>query len=76
MLDVITKVSRRPPLTRSLYENYTYTLEWIQLPNVSNPRSVCPVLLALFDALCLSVMALCDGPMSPLPLSPYPAFAL
>lgn len=69
MLDVITKVSRRPPLTRSLYENYTYTLEWIQLPNVSNPRFVCPVLWALLavDQLLL-LKARCS--MS------HPAFAL
>jgi hypothetical protein len=39
MLDAVTRVSRRAPPTRSLYSNYTYRLQWQQLPDAPwSPR--------------------------------------
>lgn len=35
VLDSVEKISRREPLTRAMYSNYTYALSWQQLPNVS-----------------------------------------
>jgi hypothetical protein len=44
MLANVTKISRDAPLTRSLYNNYTYQLDWIQFPNVS---SICLTLIII-----------------------------
>jgi len=39
MLVNVTKVSREMPLTRSMYSNYTYQLDWIQQPDAPwSPR--------------------------------------
>lgn len=39
MLNNVTKVSRVAPLTRSLYSNYTYSLNWTRLPDAPwSPR--------------------------------------
>lgn len=39
VLENVVRVSRREPLTRSLYENYTFSLSWRQLPNAPwSPR--------------------------------------
>ncbi len=42
-LESVSTVSRRAPLTRSTYANYTYALEWKQYPDVSVSSPYIPI---------------------------------